>query len=94
MGGCEEGFGNYTLSPEINTCELNLSCNLFKLIMKTVIRKVAFQKINKIFYKSLQVLAYANENDIIGTSKQLLNMNLPKRDLWHSTNQTAWRENT
>ncbi|XP_050745358.1 uncharacterized protein LOC127011601 [Drosophila biarmipes] len=47
-----------------------LSCDLFNFVMKGVLRKAGVHRSGTIFYKSVQLLAYADDIDIIGRSKR------------------------
>ena len=87
-----------------------LSCNLFNLIMEAVIRRAGVETSGTIFYKSVQLLAYADDIDIIGTSKRAvtaafstieresakvgLMVNQAKTKYMHSTSRTSGRVNT
>ena len=43
-----------------------LSCDLFNFLMESVLRKAGVHRNGTIFYKSVQLLAYADDIDIIG----------------------------
>ena len=43
-----------------------LDCLLFNIALEKVIRDAAVNKRGTIFYKSIQILAYADDTDIIG----------------------------
>ena len=47
-----------------------LSCNLFNFAMEGVLRKAGVHRNGTIFYKSVQLLAYADDIDIIGRCKR------------------------
>ena len=87
-----------------------LSCDLFNLIMEAVIRRAGVETKGTIFYKSVQLLAYADDIDIIGTSKRAvtaafsaieresakvgLSVNEAKTKYMHSTRRNTTRENS
>ena len=43
-----------------------LSCDLFNILLESVLRKAGVLRNGTIFYKSVQLLAYADDIDIIG----------------------------
>ena len=43
-----------------------LSCDLFNFLLESVLRKAGVHRNGTIFYKSVQLLAYADDIDIIG----------------------------
>ena len=43
-----------------------LTCDLFNFLMESALRKAAVHRNGTIFYKSVQLLAYADDIDIIG----------------------------
>ena len=47
-----------------------LSCNLFNFVMEGVLRKAGVHRNGTIFYKCVQLLAYADDIDIIGRCKR------------------------
>ena len=47
-----------------------LSCTLFNLLMEGVLRKAGVHRSGTIFFKSVQLLAYADDIDIVGLSKR------------------------
>ena len=44
-----------------------LSCDLFKFLLETVLRKAGVHRNGTIFYKSVQYFAYADDIDSIGS---------------------------
>ena len=87
-----------------------LSCNLFNLIMEAVIRRAGAERSGTIFYKSVQLLAYADDIDIIGKTKRAVSavfsdiekesakvglmVNQAKTKYMHSTSQPTRRDNS
>ena len=87
-----------------------LSCDLFNLIMEAVIRKAGVNQDGNIFYKSVQLLAYADDIDIIGrtqrdvtaafsaiekeSAKMGLMVNHEKTKYMHSTSRSTRRGNS
>jgi len=49
-----------------------LACLLFNIALEKVIRDAAVNARGTIFYKSVQILAYADDIDIIGRTRQWL----------------------
>ena len=47
-----------------------LSCDLFNIIMEGILRKAGVHRNGTIFYKGVQLLAYADDIDIIGRTKR------------------------
>ena len=47
-----------------------LSCDLFNLVMENVLRKAGVHRNGTIFHKSIQLLACADDIDIIGRTKR------------------------
>ena len=48
------------------------ACLLFNIILEKALRDSVLQRTNTIYYKSVQVLTYANDLDIIARSQKAL----------------------
>ena len=76
---CRMTLSNTCSSVKVGTspnilipCEVSdkatLSCDLFNLLTESVLRKAGVYRNCTIFYKSVQLLAYADDIDIIGST--------------------------
>ena len=59
----------FTTVRDFRVCD-TLSCDLFNLVMESVLRKTGVHRIGTIFQKSVQSLAYADDIDIIRRAKR------------------------